>query len=72
MNFLYPLTLDKINNGYSTAVVLKNGSINYVALSKYKTLRIFTPLDKISDKIKKYFIQYEDKYFYYHLYGRNL
>lgn len=66
LSLLFPLPLDKIEEGFSRAVTFDDGSINYVALSSRETLRLFTPPDKIGEKIKACFIGYEDRLFYAH------
>lgn len=63
---IYPLPRDKIEQGYSTGVVFENGAVNYIALSPYNTFRIYTSFEDTPSLIKKSFINYEDKYFYFH------
>ncbi len=66
LNILFPLPDERINSGYSPTVIFPDGKINYVALSQYNTLRIYTPPEKIPEIIKKAFIASEDRWFYYH------
>ncbi len=66
LNIISPLPLNKIEKGYSDTVIFTDGNINYVALSHYRTLRIYTPPDKMPEYVMRGFLAYEDRWFYYH------
>lgn len=66
LNLIFPLPLDKIERGYSHAVVLQDGTVNYVGLSSYNTVRIHVPAERIPETVKKCFVAYEDRWFYFH------
>ncbi|MBU1076636.1 MAG: penicillin-binding protein 1C, partial [Spirochaetes bacterium] len=63
---VFPLPRDRIERGYSKVIKAGDGTTLRVFLSKKETYRFYTPLEKISSYVIKGFIEYEDKYFYYH------
>lgn len=63
---IFPLPAEKLENDYSQVYLDKDGGLLRISLSKESKYRVKLKLDDISGYIKKGFIIYEDKYFYYH------
>ncbi|HPD19456.1 MAG TPA: transglycosylase domain-containing protein, partial [Candidatus Goldiibacteriota bacterium] len=63
---IFPLPLEKIEGDYSTVhVVAKTGELLRITLSASGKYRIKANLGEISDYVKKGFIYYEDRTFYF-------
>jgi penicillin-binding protein 1C len=64
--YFFPLPLEKVEQNYSTVYLASNGDLMHIMLSADDKYRIKLKLEDISDYIRKGFILYEDRFFYYH------
>ncbi len=63
---VYPLPTDLLMGDFSTLHLGKNGELLRITLSPREQYRIQLPLIAVGDDLKRGFVRYEDKWFWFH------